>query len=80
MFGVVQFCFSLKANCCSLLFQWDVIFGIFVFSFQTKVIETTKLSNYNAVVVEVSGNAYYCGTASFSQEKEDVLSSGFLLS
>ncbi|KAF2978554.1 hypothetical protein EK904_005918 [Melospiza melodia maxima] len=39
----------------------------------------TKFGNYNAVIVEVSGEAFYTGTATFTVEEEDPLKHGFFL-
>lgn len=45
--------------------------------FTGKAVKEAKLSDYNAVVVEVSGEAFYIGTATFTVEEEDPLKYGF---
>ncbi|KPP69074.1 trans-L-3-hydroxyproline dehydratase-like [Scleropages formosus] len=47
--------------------------------FTGKAVQETKCGNFPAVVVEVAGQAYYTGIASFVQETGDSLSNGFLL-
>lgn len=39
--------------------------------------QEAKFGDYNAVVVEVSGEAFYTGTATFTMEEEDPLKHGF---
>ncbi|NXY05203.1 T3HPD dehydratase, partial [Pteruthius melanotis] len=45
--------------------------------FTGKAVKATKFGNYNAVIVEVSGEAFYTGTATFTVEEEDPLKHGF---
>ncbi|XP_047922119.2 trans-3-hydroxy-L-proline dehydratase [Anser cygnoides] len=45
--------------------------------FTGKAVKETKFGDYNAVVVEVSGEAFYTGTATFTMEEEDPLKYGF---
>ncbi|NXJ82654.1 T3HPD dehydratase, partial [Trogon melanurus] len=45
--------------------------------FTGKAVKATKFGDYNAVVVEVSGEAFYTGTATFTVEEEDPLKYGF---
>ncbi|NXW42860.1 T3HPD dehydratase, partial [Nyctiprogne leucopyga] len=45
--------------------------------FTGKAVQATKFGDYNAVVVEVSGEAFYIGTATFTVEEEDPLKYGF---
>ncbi|NXD66661.1 T3HPD dehydratase, partial [Eolophus roseicapillus] len=45
--------------------------------FTGKAVKATRLGDYNAVVVEVSGEAFYIGTATFTVEEEDPLKYGF---
>ncbi|NXJ13411.1 T3HPD dehydratase, partial [Odontophorus gujanensis] len=45
--------------------------------FTGKAVKATKFGDYNAVVVEVSGEAFYTGTATFTLEEEDPLKYGF---
>lgn len=40
-------------------------------------LQEAKFGNYNAVIVEVSGEAFYTGTATFTVEEEDPLKHGF---
>ncbi|KAG7461292.1 hypothetical protein MATL_G00208500 [Megalops atlanticus] len=47
--------------------------------FTGKAVEETRCGEFQAVVVEVSGHAYYTGISTFVQESEDHLTSGFLL-
>ncbi|XP_044520813.1 trans-3-hydroxy-L-proline dehydratase isoform X2 [Gracilinanus agilis] len=47
--------------------------------FTGKPVKETKCGEFKAVVVEVSGQAYYTGTANFIIEEEDPLKNGFLL-
>ncbi|NWS16810.1 T3HPD dehydratase, partial [Pachyramphus minor] len=46
--------------------------------FTGKAVKATKFGDYNAVVVEVSGEAFYTGTATFTVEEEDPLKYGFM--
>ena len=41
-------------------------------------LQEAKFGDYNAVIVEVSGEAFYTGTATFTVEEEDPLKYGFL--
>ncbi|NXT99323.1 T3HPD dehydratase, partial [Buphagus erythrorhynchus] len=45
--------------------------------FTGKAVKATRFGNYNAVIVEVSGEAFYTGTATFTVEEEDPLKHGF---
>ncbi|XP_071894257.1 trans-3-hydroxy-L-proline dehydratase isoform X2 [Anas platyrhynchos] len=45
--------------------------------FTGKAVKEAKFGDYNAVVVEVSGEAFYTGTATFTMEEEDPLKYGF---
>ncbi|KAM4690386.1 trans-3-hydroxy-L-proline dehydratase [Rhinophrynus dorsalis] len=47
--------------------------------FTGKAIKETTCGSFKAVVVEVSGQAYYTGASSFVIENEDSLKNGFLL-
>lgn len=47
--------------------------------FTGKAVKETVCGEHKAVIVEVSGHAYYTGTASFVLENEDQLKDGFLL-
>ncbi|XP_041071273.1 trans-L-3-hydroxyproline dehydratase isoform X2 [Carcharodon carcharias] len=47
--------------------------------FTAKAVEETKCGDFKAVIVEVSGQAHYTGTASFYVEDDDDLKDGFLL-
>jgi trans-L-3-hydroxyproline dehydratase len=47
--------------------------------FQAKPEKEIKYGDYNAVVVEVSGNGYYSGTSTFTLEEDDEIGRGFLL-
>lgn len=40
-------------------------------------LQEARFGDYNAVIVEVSGEAYYTGTATFTVEEEDSLKHGF---
>lgn len=40
-------------------------------------LQEARFGDYNAVVVEVSGEAFYTGTATFTVEEEDPLKHGF---
>ncbi|KAM9652255.1 trans-3-hydroxy-L-proline dehydratase isoform 1-T1 [Morphnus guianensis] len=45
--------------------------------FTGKAVKEAKFGDYNAVIVEVSGEAFYTGTATFTVEEEDPLKHGF---
>ncbi|CAJ0928345.1 unnamed protein product [Ranitomeya imitator] len=47
--------------------------------FTGKAVKETVCGDYRAVIVEVSGQAHYIGTASFTLESDDPLKDGFLL-
>ncbi|XP_060072069.1 trans-L-3-hydroxyproline dehydratase-like [Ylistrum balloti] len=47
--------------------------------FLAKAIQEVTYGGRKAVVVEVSGNGYYCGSSEFSLEEDDVIGRGFLL-
>ncbi|XP_028677115.1 trans-L-3-hydroxyproline dehydratase [Erpetoichthys calabaricus] len=47
--------------------------------FTGTAIERTKCGEFDGVIVEVAGHAYYTGTACFTLEAEDSLKDGFLL-
>ncbi|KAM9293966.1 trans-3-hydroxy-L-proline dehydratase [Gastrophryne carolinensis] len=47
--------------------------------FTGKAVQESVCGEYKSVIVEVSGQAYYTGTASFVLENEDPLKDGFLL-
>ncbi|XP_060072006.1 trans-L-3-hydroxyproline dehydratase-like [Ylistrum balloti] len=47
--------------------------------FQAKVVQEVTCGEHKAVVVEVSGKGYYCGSSEFSLETDDVIGRGFLL-
>ena len=47
--------------------------------FSVKVVETTTFGNYDAVIPEVSGNAYITGKNTFWINPEDPLKDGFIL-
>ncbi|KAG8449389.1 hypothetical protein GDO86_016150 [Hymenochirus boettgeri] len=47
--------------------------------FTGKAVKETTCGSFKAVVVEVSGQAYYTGASSFVIENEDTLKNGFLL-
>ncbi|OWF45444.1 Trans-L-3-hydroxyproline dehydratase [Mizuhopecten yessoensis] len=47
--------------------------------FTAKAIKEVTYGGYKAVVVEVSGKGYYCGSSEFSVEEDDVIGRGFLL-
>lgn len=40
-------------------------------------LQEARFGDYNAVIVEVSGEAFYTGTATFTVEEEDPLKYGF---
>jgi len=43
------------------------------------VVKETRCGEFDAVIVEVAGRAYYTGKATFTAEDEDELRHGFLL-
>jgi len=43
-------------------------------------VDTTEYGEHSAVIVEVEGNGYYTGTATFTAENDDNLKTGFLIS
>ncbi|KAK1889109.1 Trans-L-3-hydroxyproline dehydratase [Dissostichus eleginoides] len=47
--------------------------------FTGRAVEETKCGDFKAVVVEVSGRAFYTGVSRYVQEPEDKLTHGFLL-
>ena len=47
--------------------------------FVGQVLKEIKCGEFSGVVIEVAGNAFYCGTAKFSQEENDSLRNGFCL-
>lgn len=47
--------------------------------FKAKVLQTTKLGNYDAVIPQVEGNAYILGYANWIIDSEDDLGRGFLV-
>ncbi|XP_051872448.1 trans-L-3-hydroxyproline dehydratase [Pristis pectinata] len=47
--------------------------------FTGKAVEETKCGDFKAVIVEISGQAHYTGTANFYVEDDDDLKDGFLL-
>jgi trans-L-3-hydroxyproline dehydratase len=47
--------------------------------FVGRVIETMRAGPHPAVVVEVAGEAFFTGTATFGREPGDPLGEGFLL-
>ncbi|XP_028296180.1 trans-L-3-hydroxyproline dehydratase isoform X3 [Gouania willdenowi] len=47
--------------------------------FTGRAVEETKCGDFNAVVVEVAGQAFYTGVSHFVQESKDKLTHGFLL-
>ncbi|XP_068432799.1 trans-L-3-hydroxyproline dehydratase [Clinocottus analis] len=47
--------------------------------FTGRAVEETKCGDFKAVVVEVSGKAFYTGVSHFVQEPDDELAHGFLL-
>ncbi|XP_076803118.1 trans-L-3-hydroxyproline dehydratase-like [Clavelina lepadiformis] len=48
-------------------------------SFKATAVEETHCGEYSAVRVEICGNAYYTGTATFTAEAQDGLKEGFLI-
>jgi len=53
--------------------------GITGQKFGGKVVKETRCGEFDAVLVEVSGHAYYTGTATYTIEKDDPLKHGFVL-
>ncbi|XP_063425578.1 trans-L-3-hydroxyproline dehydratase-like [Mytilus trossulus] len=47
--------------------------------FTAKPVKEVTYGDYNAVIVEVSGNGYYTGTSKFTLEEDDTIGKGFLL-
>ncbi|XP_060070193.1 trans-L-3-hydroxyproline dehydratase-like [Ylistrum balloti] len=47
--------------------------------FKAKAVQEVTCGGHKAVIVEVSGNGYYCGSSEFSLEEDDVIGRGFLL-
>ena len=56
-----------------------IIESIIGSTFSVKVVETTTFGNYDAVIPEVSGNAYITGKNTFWINPEDPLKNGFIL-
>ena len=56
-----------------------IIESIIDSTFSVKVVETTTFGNYDAVIPEVSGNAYITGKNTFWINPEDPLKNGFIL-
>ena len=56
-----------------------IIESIIGSTFSVKVVETTTFGNYDAVIPEVSGNAYITGKNTFWINPEDPLKDGFIL-
>ena len=56
-----------------------IIESIIGSTFSVKVVETTTFGNYDAVIPEVSGNAYITGKNTFWINQEDPLKDGFIL-
>ncbi|MEE3242019.1 MAG: proline racemase family protein [Candidatus Neomarinimicrobiota bacterium] len=56
-----------------------IIESIIDSTFSVKVVETTTFGNYDAVIPEVSGNAYITGKNTFWINPEDPLKDGFIL-
>ncbi|XP_071483241.1 trans-L-3-hydroxyproline dehydratase-like [Diadema antillarum] len=53
--------------------------GVSGLEFTGKAVETTKVGNYDAVVVEVAGKGHFIGRSTFFAEEGDALSNGFRL-
>lgn len=53
--------------------------GLVGSKFTAEVVNETKCGEFDAVRVEVAGNAYYSGKCSFSVENGDPFKQGFLL-
>lgn len=49
-------------------------------TFKAKPVKSVKCGDYDAVIVEVTGNGYYTGTSTFTLEEDDIIGRGFLLS
>ncbi|XP_006815791.1 trans-L-3-hydroxyproline dehydratase [Saccoglossus kowalevskii] len=47
--------------------------------FSAKPVRQTKCGSYDAVIIEVSGHAFYTGKSAFTFEEDDPLKGGFLL-
>ena len=47
--------------------------------FTGKAIERTKVGDFDAVIIEVSGKAHYIGQSTFFCEEDDDLGKGFLV-
>jgi len=47
--------------------------------FNGKILNTTKLGNYDAVIPQVEGNAFITGKNTFYINPEDPLKNGFIL-
>ena len=56
-----------------------IIESIIGSTFSVKAVETTTFGNYDAVIPEVSGNAYITGKNTFWINPEDPLKNGFIL-
>jgi len=56
-----------------------IIESIIGSTFLVKVVATTTFGHYDAVIPEVSGNAYITGTNTFWIDQEDPLKDGFIL-
>jgi trans-L-3-hydroxyproline dehydratase len=56
-----------------------IIESIIGSTFSVKVVKTTTFGNYDAVIPEVSGNAYITGKNTFWINPEDPLKNGFVL-
>ena len=56
-----------------------IIESIIGSTFSVKVVGTTTFGNYDAVIPEVSGNAYITGKNTFWINPEDPLKNGFIL-
>ncbi|MEH6545927.1 MAG: proline racemase family protein [Sneathiella sp.] len=65
-----------KAAQAGEIYQFESVTGSI---FTGKIMQPTKVGPYNAVTVEVAGQAYYSGTAEFTAEEGDTLAGGFLL-
>ena len=53
--------------------------GLVGSKFTGQAVKETKCGDFDAVHVEVAGNAYYTGKCSFTVEKDDPFKEGFLL-
>ena len=56
-----------------------IIESIIGSTFSVKVVATTTFGHYDAVIPEVSGNAYITGKNTFWIDQEDPLKDGFIL-